>query len=77
MRFSLCILDFIGKVSPPDVPSFHESLEQVVIETFEKKDLRGMRMLLKDVTEWALNLNMKHQEELNRILIGNFGKGLR
>lgn len=50
-----------------------ELLFQVNSDTFERKDLRGMRMIYKDYNDMTTDLTPNDQSELNQILKDKFG----
>lgn len=68
------ILNFIGKMTPPNTPTYHIQFLEIVEQTYNSHDLRGMKMLLKDVTEWSKGLSPLQFEELNTLLKQKFGK---
>lgn len=70
------IVEYIGKVSPSGVPTYHTQAMEVIKQTYEKQDLRGMRLILKDITEWSKSLNKSQIDELNGQLRLKFGKDL-
>lgn len=51
-------------------------INQIVVETSEKSDLRGMRFIYKDMNEWAKGLSHDYLNELNLILREKFGYDL-
>ena len=75
-NFAQFILQHLSKLMPPNAPSYLEQFDQIVKETFEKQDLRGMRYLLKDISEIARDLNKQQVEQLNQLLREKFNKDL-
>ncbi|OJV35346.1 MAG: hypothetical protein BGO33_08735 [Bacteroidia bacterium 43-41] len=49
---------------------------QIITETFNKSDLRGMRMIYKDLNEGANDLPLMELNELNQLLSKKFGRNL-
>lgn len=64
------IVDFLVKNENGD---FFKQLYQVISEAFDKKNLRGMRMMYNDNNEMARGLSLNKLTELNHILREKFG----
>jgi hypothetical protein len=71
---SLIILHFIGSKTPSDGINFVDKFKEVVVQTYNRKDLRGIKLLFKDVTEWAKGLSEDQISELNAILRTKYGE---
>jgi hypothetical protein len=70
----LTITDFLLlKYPKAETPTL---MRQIVTETFEKSNLRGMRMVYKDMNELSKGLSSIDLEELNRVLKERFGSDL-
>lgn len=67
------IVDFLVKNENGEV---FKELHQIISTTFDKKDLRGMRMIYNDNNEMAKGLSQDKQSELNLILKDKFGFSL-
>lgn len=52
---------------------FFKQLYQIISETFDKKDLRGMRLIYNDNNEMVRGLSLNKLTELNHILREKFG----
>lgn len=65
------IVDFL--VKSQNEGEFFKLLYPPVTETFDKKDLRGMKMMYNDINEMAGDLSPHQLNELNRILRAKFG----
>ena len=71
------IVDFIVKNENEEAfKEIFKELHQIISITFEKKDLRGMRMMYNDNNEMAKSLSQDNQNELNQILKEKFGFSL-
>ena len=71
------IVDFIVKNENEEAfKEIFKELHQIISITFEKKDLRGMRMMYNDNNEMAKSLSQDKQNELNQILKEKFGFSL-
>lgn len=71
------IVDFIVKNENEEVfKELFKELHQIISITFEKKDLRGMRMMYNDNNEMTKSLSQDKQSELNQILKEKFGFSL-
>ena len=64
------IVDFLVK---NDNGEFFKQLYQIISETFDKGNLRGMRMIYNDNNEMARGLSLNKLTELNHILKEKFG----
>ena len=71
------IVDFLVKNENEEVfKELFKELHQIISITFDKKDLRGMRMIYNDNNEMARGLSQDKQSELNQILKEKFGFSL-
>ena len=71
------IVDFIVKNENEEAfKEIFKELHQIISITFEKKDLRGMRMMYNDNNEMVRGLSQDKQSELNQILKEKFGFSL-
>ena len=76
-ELSLTILAFIEETVPKDKWIYlFGRFRDVVIQTYEVQDLRGMRILVGDITALAKDLNKAEVNELNQMLIKKFGDDL-
>ena len=73
-EWSRVILAFIGEITSE--PGLLRSFEAGVDRSVERRDLRGLRMMSKDLTEWARSLSVRDQEKLDQLLRARFGHGL-
>lgn len=64
------IMDFLVKNENEE---FFKEFYPIISEVFDKKDLRGMRMIYNDNNEMARGLSFHKLNELNRILREKFG----
>lgn len=64
------LADFLVK---NDNGEFFKQLYQIISETFDKKDLRGMRLIYNDNNEMVRGLSLNKLTELNHILREKFG----
>ena len=71
---SLTILNFMIKKNG-EMPMFDE-FKKVIHETFEKKNIKGLNYLNKDIIEWSKGLSQIDSVSLNELLIKKFGKHL-
>ena len=65
----------MANVSAP-APLFGE-MEEAIERAFERRDLRGLRMVARDLAEWASDLSPEQQEQLDEQLRAQLGRGLR
>lgn len=72
--WSVAIVRFIAGVSEP-APLFNQ-MEEAISQAFERRDLRGLRMVSRDVAEWATDLSPQHQQQLDELLTSELGRGL-
>lgn len=71
------IVDFIVKNENEEVfKELFKGLHQIISITFDKKNLRGMRMMYNDNNEMVRSLSQDKQSELNQILKEKFGFSL-
>src|SRR5579863_8844553 len=74
---SLTILDFVEEKiiqQPPIIAS--KEFRDIVNQTYNQQDLRGMRLLSKDITNWAKDLDKMQISEIDQILKKKLGEGL-
>jgi hypothetical protein len=69
------IVRYIASLSAPE-PLF-VGMEEAIDRAFERRDLRGLRMVARDLAEWASDLSPEHQEQLDGQLLAQLGRGLR
>jgi hypothetical protein len=74
--WSLTILRFINTKTPSGSMNYVGKFEEVVTQTYDKKDLRGMKLLFKDVIAWSKDLEKEQITELNKIIRKKFGEDL-
>ncbi|MFZ6664176.1 hypothetical protein [Peijinzhouia sedimentorum] len=48
----------------------------VINSSYQKQDIRGLRMVAKDVMEWAKGLSESDKSKLDEVLESKFGSGL-
>lgn len=70
----LTILNFMIEKSG-DNPLFQQ-FKNIIVETHEKQNLKGLRHVIKDVNEWAKGLSKSDFDELNNLLNRKFEKDL-
>lgn len=68
------IIIFMTKIGG-ESPIFTQYVE-VINDSYQKQNLKGLRYCLKDVNEWAKGLSKKDVEELNIVLENKFGINL-
>lgn len=73
--WSVAIARFIGSI--PEAASLSRQMEEVIHQAFERRDLRGLRMVARDVAEWATDLSPEQQQQLDALLVSRFGRGLK
>lgn len=71
----VAIVRFIGELGPP--AALFAQTEEAINAAFERGDLRGLKMVSKDVGEWASGLSPSAQQKLDDVLRSRFGTGLR
>lgn len=64
------IVDFLVKNENGEI---FKQLYQIISEAFDKKNLRGMRIMYNDNNEMARGLSLNKLTELNHILREKFG----
>ena len=74
--WSQVILEYIDKYSPKGVPTFHGQVATIIEQAFDEGNLRGLRIVFKDLKEWAKGLSKIQYAELNHALMEKFGKDL-
>jgi hypothetical protein len=72
---SKTIIRFLDKKVPGS--RFLKQLEAVIDAAFQRKDLRGLRLVSRDVVEWATDQSPGIQGELDELLRERLGCGLR
>jgi hypothetical protein len=70
----VAIIRFMGELSPSDL---FAQTEDAINAAFDRGDLRGLKMVSKDVGEWATGLASSDQKKLDEALRSQFGRGLR
>jgi hypothetical protein len=70
---SLAIVQFMARVAPSDL---FIQIERVIEDAFERRDLRGLRMLSKDVPEWTQALSDNDRRDLDAAVRAEFGPGI-
>lgn len=68
--WNLTIVDFLVKKENTE---FFKGLYKVITDTFDKKNLKGMKMMYNDNNEMARGLSLNKLTELNHILKEKFG----
>lgn len=58
-------------------PEMCSSLEDVVAQTLQKEDLRGMRQVAKELVKLTSALSVHEWDKLDDVLRREFGRGLR
>lgn len=71
---SLLIIDFI--LAKYASNSICEKFKSIIIETFTKGNLKGLRELSRDMNAWAKGLPQKDIKELELLLAEKFGENL-
>ena len=74
-EWCLAILNFMVSKNgeTPGLKMFTE----LVIDIYEKQNLKGLRYVKKDINEWANGLPQPDLEELNKLLKNNFKQDLQ
>lgn len=70
----LSIIRFVRKATGEELM---DQLEQIVIETYSKGNMRGMRMVSRDVNAMAKSLQHVDVLELEKMLAQQFGEDLQ
>ncbi|MCL4684864.1 hypothetical protein KJ059_08940 [Myxococcota bacterium] len=70
----IAILQFMAQVDPSSGVFAHA--EQATEAAFQRGDLRGLKMVARDVREWATALSPADQQRLDEVLREQFGRGL-
>jgi hypothetical protein len=60
----------------PAEAAIDSEYEKVLDATLARSDLRGLKMLRRDLTEWARGLPHRYVAELDALLRAQFGEGL-
>lgn len=68
------IISFLTKIGG-ESPIFTQ-YKDVINDSYQKQNLKGLRYCLKDVNEWSKGLAKKDMDELNTILESKFGSNL-
>ena len=76
-EWSRTIAEYLTANAAPDSAAAHMDLGEVIARTRQKRDLRGMRTIAKDLAEWARFLPPALANQLDGQLRTKFGKGLR
>ena len=50
--------------------------KNIIVQTFNSKDLKGMRIIARDQSEWAKGLEENEVKKLNYLLQNKFGRDL-
>lgn len=69
----VAIVKFMGEASPSELLGQTES---AINYAFERRDLRGLRVVSKDIAQWVQGMTSKDQERLDDVLRTQFGRGL-
>jgi hypothetical protein len=67
----LAIVRFLRELDTS--PSLYSQLEEAIEAAFERGDLRGLKMVSRDLEEWAMGLPSASQRQLNNMLHARFG----
>ena len=70
----VAILHFIRDVAPP--APFFGQFQQAIEAAFERRDLKGLRMVSTDLVEWTQDLAVDQRASLDQLLVSRFGRGL-
>jgi hypothetical protein len=70
----LTIMDFI--FSKSDQPLILAVFNDAINNGYDTQNLRGMRYVYRDTSEWGRGLSLRDIEELNKILYEKFGEDL-
>ena len=76
-EWSRTIAEYLTSNAPPHSAAAHMELGEIIARTRQKRDLRGMRTIAKDLAEWARFLPPALANQLDGLLRAKFGKGLR
>jgi hypothetical protein len=74
---SLLILNFIGnQLNADERLNYLEKFKEIICDAHERDNLKGLKMVVRDVTEWAKGLNQMQIDRLDKMLIEKFGDDL-
>ena len=76
-EWSRTIAEYLTSNAPPHSAAAHMDLGEIIARARQKRDLRGMRTIAKDLAEWARFLPPALANQLDGLLRAKFGKGLR
>lgn len=74
-NWSLIIIRYMDEVSGPDSFAF-KKFEDAILETYEKENLKGMKVILNDLRQWIKSLPKAHIDVVNQRLKAKFGRDL-
>jgi hypothetical protein len=69
----LAVVQSMATLSPSNVL---RDIEEVVNATFMRRDLRGLRMMFRDIHEWTKGLSAADRSQLEDAVRSRFGIGL-
>ena len=69
----IAMIQFMGQSDPSDL---FVKFEKIIDETFQDRDLRGLRAVKRDMREWAAGLSPDRHQKLDKLLRERFGRGL-
>lgn len=72
--WSMVIARFI--VDHSSQPGIDEQLFDVILSAGQRGDVRGLKMIARDMTEWGRTLTDEQRDQLDRELLGRFSVGL-
>ena len=70
------IFFFITKETPRSEPDNCAKIEVILNQTYKNQDLKGLKMISRDLTEWGKGLGKEKIALLNTILRSKFGDDL-
>ena len=71
---SLLIVDFLLLKNPNDI--FLKEARDIMLKTFERKNLKGMMTISRDMNAWAKVLSTEEKRNLEKLLYSKFGENL-
>jgi hypothetical protein len=73
-EWCLTILNFMTSKNS-NMPIINQT-KDVVVETYNNQNIKGLRYCNKDINEWAKSLSQSDLDELNNLLRNKFGEDL-
>lgn len=64
------------KVAPLDSPPVYTQFREILDVAIEKQNLKDVRTISDECTNWARDMSLENIDKLNEILLEKFGKDL-